>query len=128
VVDVKDIGSGKKVANYLAKYMAKGITYNVRLKELGFSRAWAKSRGWPFSQLRLAQTAKGWKYIEHTGPRELPRGGQGSSNLTVAEWLKRTEDRFVEREGTDLAWALAQEKEDRGRYVIPDEIRRMIFT
>jgi hypothetical protein len=126
VVDVKDIGSGKKVANYLAKYMAKGITYKTRLAQLGFARSWARSRGWPFDQLRLAQTEKGWKHIEHSGPKQLPRGGL-EAGYSVDEWLTWTEKSPPEREGTDLAWALAQEREDRGKFVIPENIGRMIF-
>lgn len=125
VVDVKEILSAKDVAAYLGKYMAKGILYKEELERLGFKRAWARSGGWPFDQLRLVDTAKGWKHRAFTKTDQVVQllGNSGSAK----EWLQWTEDSPPVREGTDLMFALQQERERLAKLVLDPQLRRMLI-
>jgi len=125
VVDVKEVAGANAVASYLAKYLAKGMVLSDHLKQLGFTRAWARSRGWPFDQIRMVQTERGWFHKAFTPANRLASGMQGTG--TAAEWIANTKERGWARTGTDLALALQWEREARARYTLPAQIRRMMI-
>lgn len=126
VVDVKEIDSGRRMAGYLGKYLSKGIAYSHTLRSLGFKRAWARSKGWPFDQLRMAQTdGAGWRKALHTpkGKSAFPR-----SKMSVGWWLAMTKQRGWMRLGTDLAMALAHERERVAQFTVPEYLRRRLIA
>lgn len=112
VVDVRPVSSAKGAASYIAKYITKSITYTRRLRELGFKRSWARSRGWPGDKLQLAETKeRGWLSQEFTGPDSSAFPEDGSAKW----WLKRSEwSHLQKRTGTDLAKELGYEREIQG--------------
>lgn len=127
VVNVSKVNTPAKTASYLGKYMAKGIHHKRQLAQLGFLRSWARSKGWPFDPIRLAQTEEGgWKKKYFTGPNQVPEGflGKGSA----LQWLEASESRGIRRLGTDLALQLQQHREDQAaRMTIDPNLLRRIF-
>ncbi len=60
VVHTTPVSNGLGAGNYMAKYLSKTFGSEARLKELGMSRRWSSSRGWPGSgQLRLDPSVNG---------------------------------------------------------------------
>jgi hypothetical protein len=111
VVDVQEVGSARKAASYLAKYLDKGISYCQELGRLGFYRTWSRSSGWPGEQLRLSRSRhreggvtveSEWKRVDFTGP-----GQWAQEALTRAETSP-----LARRVGDNLSWLL-QDRKDR---------------
>lgn len=56
IVDCKAVTGSDRTAGYVGKYLGKGFADRARLEQLGFSRRWSRSAGWPSEQLRMAAT------------------------------------------------------------------------
>jgi hypothetical protein len=126
VVNISKIVNPSRTAGYIGKYMAKTIHHRRQLAALGFKRAWSRSRGWPFDQIRLAQTEQGgWAKKYFTGPNEVPEGfiGHGTSQW----WVDTTEARGIPKLGTNLAMALQDRRVDKAARIVPAEIKRNII-
>jgi hypothetical protein len=135
VVDVKETLSPTHAGSYLGKYLGKGILYKDRLSELGFKRSWARSKGWPFDQLRLRQSLEGgWKERKFTYGRDKVAHGLIESGMSAREWLKETEWLNesmklgpLQREGTDLIKELDELRRQKAASSIPSDLRRRIL-
>lgn len=107
IVDAVPVLGAPGAGRYLAKYMQKGALNRRKLDDLGFTRRWSSSRGWPGSgRLRLAQTDIGWlkrSYAPQSSPKESIITNRG-------EILPAEGHRLSDRTGSDLAIALSEKR------------------
>ena len=112
VVDVDRVRSSRRVSEYLAEYLTKGLAHWDTLEGLGFKRRWNCSRNWPSpGRLRLkGSTDKNkfsvWKEMQRS-PRDLLARRDQLGNRA----RHPTECENIERVGIDLG-APARKKRD----------------
>ncbi len=100
--------------SYLSKYFAKDFD-NERRKELGMSRRWSTSRGWPGNgRVRLVVPEGGWSHI-----RKWPR----SRFLDYGGNLNPHEGDLLERTGGERMLALTKRSAERAKVT---EVKRRL--
>ncbi|HIB65851.1 MAG TPA: hypothetical protein EYO33_12265 [Phycisphaerales bacterium] len=111
VVDVRAVQDGD--ATYLSKYVAKSFLHDSAFRDLGFHRAWSRSRSWNIQRLQLKTTAeRGWKRVEFTPGKSVAVGAIRYGSWEY--WVKKGETSHLRaRVGTELARELAVMNEDR---------------
>ncbi len=104
-VDASRVLSGEKVANYIAKYVVKGMYERDVLDSLGFKRRWTRSRNWPNSDLRLVGLTN-----EKLKADSFSYGKADFTDLRPGEVALPVNHEYLGYTGTESAVAYADER------------------